>query len=97
MGDINRDGCLDILVVENWAPITPQSPLAYRNNGSGQFRQMAPDLFVEVAAGSFPAGSGFRAADVNGDGVVDLVNTEFYDPASIVALVNTTRRRATRC
>ena len=56
MRDVNRDGCQDLLVVENWAPITPQSPLAYRNNGSGQFRQMAPDLFVGMTAGH-----GFRA------------------------------------
>ena len=69
MHDVDRDGCAD-LVVQRGAHMRTESPLVYRNDGSGRFRAMSPVPF----AGSAPY-FGYRAvaADVNGDAAIDFV------------------------
>ena len=69
MQDIDRDGCAD-LVVQRGAHVRTESPLVYRNDGSGRFQAMSPVPFV----GSAPY-FGYRAvtADVNGDAAIDFV------------------------
>ena len=96
MRDINRDGCLDLVMTRSWAPVRRQTPLAYRNNGSGQFRRMAPVPFV---GSDHYLGTSAMPADVNGDGLTDILFTAHDDRGRkvLVALVNTTRPRAVRC
>ena len=96
MRDVNRDGCLDLVMTRNWAPASPQTPLVYRNNGSGQFRRMAPAPFV---GSDRDLGYDAQPGDVNGDGLTDLVFTTDDDRGQrvLVSLVNTTRPRAVRC
>ena len=69
MHDVDRDGCAD-LVVQRSAHVRTESPLVYRNDGSGRFQAMSPVPF----AGSAPY-FGYRAvtADVNGDAAIDFV------------------------
>ena len=69
MHDVDRDGCPDLVVVRG-AHVRTESPLVYRNDGSGRFQAMSPVPF----AGSTPY-FGFQAvpADVNGDSVIDFV------------------------
>ncbi|MCY4660317.1 MAG: VCBS repeat-containing protein [Acidobacteria bacterium] len=95
MRDINRDGCPDLLLTRNRAPVRRQTPLAYRNNGSGQFRRMAPAPFV---GSDRDLGENAMQADVTGNGLTDIVFTTFDLRGTVmVALVNTTRPRAVRC
>ena len=70
MRDLDRDGCADLVMADAVVAIRKQSPIAYRNNGSGQFRPMAPEPFV---GDDEYFGYGAWPADVNGDGVTDLV------------------------
>ena len=93
--DINRDGCPDLVMTGNGAPVRPQTPLAYRNNGSGQFRRMKPAPFV---GSERHLGVNARTADVNGDGLTDFVfKTYDHRGPVLVSLVNRTRPRAIRC
>ncbi len=72
-----------------------QPPLACRNNGSGQFRRMAPAPFV---GSDRDLGENAMQADVTGNGLTDIVFTTFDHRGTVlVALVNTTRPRAVRC
>ena len=64
MRDINRDGCPELVMTDQTAPITRRTPVAYRNNGRGQFRPMAQETFL---APPHDWGHSLMPADVNGD------------------------------
>ena len=68
MHDVDRDGCADLVM--SGAVVRTDSPLAYRNDGSGRFRAMSPVPFV---GSSRYFGDGAVPADVNGDGAIDFV------------------------
>ena len=105
MLDIDRDGCEDIVMAAQLNPIGPEAPIFYLNNGSGQFRPLTPDeMFVGMGWG----GTGAPPADVNGDGLTDLVfpqwtagpDEEFDtedDSTRFVTLLNTTPLQPIRC
>ena len=71
VGDLDGDGDLDIL--------TPQSAfgmkrvLALRNNGSGVFTQLTPNLSNFETLGGTVSGSVVRCVDVNLDGILDVL------------------------
>ena len=69
MHDVNRDGCPD-LVMLGGGRVRTESPLVYRNDGSGRFQAMSPVPFV---GSSRYFGGGAVPADVNGDGAIDFV------------------------
>ena len=70
MLDIDRDGCEDIVMANANTLIRTESPIFYLNNGSGQFRPVDPG---EMFTGMDWSGIYSVPADVNGDGVIDLV------------------------
>ena len=93
MHDVNRDGCLDLVMTRNRSNITAEAPLVYRNNGSGQFRPIAPSRFVRRFSGgwSWPA-------NLNADGMPDFVFGHGNGASSVlVALLNRTPPRPVRC
>ncbi len=103
MHDVDLDGCQDLVVTAPWDRIRPQSPLAYRNNGSGQFSPMPARRFVPDPEEHF--GWGAMPIDANGDGAIDFVVSERGpgrdgvwetddDATWLVTLLNTTRARA---
>ena len=47
MHDVDLDGCADLVVFAGEAHIRTESPLVYRNNGSGQFQAMSPDAVID--------------------------------------------------
>ncbi len=108
MSDLNRDGCADLLMSETIVPIKRQSPVAYRNNGRGQFRPLPPERFTAGAEDPQYFGSGATVADVNGDGLPDFVVPNLYygpddrretrdDFTRFTTLLNTTPPRPARC
>ena len=93
MHDINRDGCLDLVMARNKSNVTLQAPLVYRNNGSGQFRPIAPARFVRGLSGGYS-----WPANLDADGITDFVFAHRDGEASfLVALLNRTRPRPVRC
>ena len=105
MHDVDLDGCLDLVVTAPRDEVRPESPLVYRNNGSGQFSPLSPEHFV-----SGDESFGYRAMpiDANGDGAVDFVASELGpgadgiwetddDSAQLVTLLNTTAAGPLRC
>ena len=109
MRDLDRDGCPELVLGNAGGPITKQSPIAYRNNGRGQFRPMHPEPFWRhPRPRERHFGYGAHPADVNGDGLVDVVvpvglwgsdnrpNTR-DDYTLLTTVLNTTRPRPTRC
>ena len=103
--DVDRDGCADLVVYKGWGRIRTESPMVYRNNGSGQFEAMDPTLF---AGDDRYFGSQIVPVDVNGDGVIDFVvplrdngpdgdwGTE-DDFTTLETLLNTTPASPVRC
>ena len=102
MRDVDLDGCPDLVVTAPWDDIRPESPLVYRNNGSGQFSALPPERFV-----SGDEVFGYRAMpiDADGDGAVDFVAATLgpgadraweadEDALRIVTLLNTTTARS---
>ena len=105
MHDVDLDGCLDLVVTAPWDAIRRESPLVYRNNGSGQFGPMAPEHFV---SGDESFGYGAMPIDANGDGAVDFVVSEpgpgadgtwetDDDSAQLVTLLNMTHAGPVHC
>lgn len=43
MHDVDRDGCLDLVMAGGGYPLGAHAPLVYRNNGSGQFEAVSPE------------------------------------------------------
>ena len=104
MHDVDRDGCPDLVMVPG-RDVRTESPLAYRNDGSGRFRAMSPVPFV---GSSRYFGDGAVPADVNGDGAIDFVvprhnngpDHEYGtadDFGMLVTLLNTTPPGPIRC
>ena len=105
MQDIDRDGCEDLVMSQANAAVRTDSPLVYRNNGSGRFRAMSP---VAFAGSDRYFGFGLVPADVNGDGTIDFVvprhnngpDHEYGtadDFGMLVTLLNTTPPGSIRC
>ena len=105
MHDVDRDGCADLVMSRGHAPVRTESPLVYRNNGSGRFRAMSP---VPFAGSDRYFGWDAVPADVNGDGAIDFVlpwhnngpdgryGTE-DDLSELLTLLNTTPAGPDRC
>ena len=105
MRAVDRDGCLDIIMARSLGYIREESPLVYRNNGSGQFQAMAPEIF---AGTDRYLGTYAVPVDANGDGAVDFVvpyrengpDGRFGtadDFTNLVTLLNTTPLAPQRC
>ena len=69
MHDVDRDGCVD-LVTSRGAHVRTESPLVYRNDGTGRFQAMSP---VPFAGSDRYFGGNAVPADVNGDAAIDFV------------------------
>ena len=105
MLDIDRDGCEDIVMANAFNPIRAETPIFYLNNGSGQFQPLTPDeMFIDLGWD----GKYATPADVNGDGLADLVfpqrilgpDDEYGtedDSTRFLTLLNTTPPRPVRC
>ena len=105
MHDVDRDGCADLVMSRPHAPVRTESPLVYRNDGSGRFQAMSP---VPFAGSDRYFGWGAVPADVNGDGTIDFVvpwhdngpdgryGTE-DDLSELLTLLNTTPAGPGRC
>ena len=103
--DVDRDGCIDLVMVRSGRDVSRYAPLVYLNNGSGQFRPMSPDA---IRRADMYFGDNAAPADVNGDGAVDFVEVDIDegpdrvihtedDSGVFATLVNTTPRRSPRC
>ena len=104
MHDVDRDGCADVVMSRSAGPVRTESPLVYRNDGSGRFRAMSP---VPFAGSDRHFGYNAVPADVNGDAGIDFVvprqhsgPDERYgtaDDFTLVTLLNTTPPGPIRC
>ena len=104
MHDVDRDGCADLVMLRS-THVRTESPLVYRNDGSGRFRAISPVPF----AGSAPYfGAHAVPADVNGDEAIDFVVPYREDGPDgslgtaddftmLVTLLNTTPAGPLRC
>ena len=105
--DVDGDGCLDLVLGDLWAGISEKSPIAYVNNGRGQFRPMSPEPLLPDESNQY-FGQGAWPADVNGDGLIDFVSSyEDWGPDEepktqddetvLVVTLNTTGLQPIRC
>ncbi len=73
--DYDHDGLPDIYVA-----VDSQASILYRNNGDGTFTDTGVEAGVAYSDdGREQAGMGTSAGDYNGDGLLDLVKTNFID------------------
>lgn len=101
MHDVDGDGCMDLVMSRSLLPVRTDSPLVYRNNGSGQLEAMSPEPFADFAVYGVPV-------DVDGDAAIDFVIPERHvgpdgewntadDISILVTQLNTTPVRGVRC
>lgn len=78
IADFNNDGWPDIYVADD-----STSSALYRNNKDGTFTDIAIEAGVAYSAdGKSQAGMGVAAADYDGDGLLDIVKTNFAGDTS---------------
>ncbi|MEN9785773.1 MAG: hypothetical protein RLZZ299_1037 [Pseudomonadota bacterium] len=85
LGDVDNDGDLDVfagMAHDDARPTPSDCSEIYLNDGGGHFT-LAPASDVCVARGYPTAGSAFT--DVDGDGVLDLWITGFYEEYGLIA------------
>ncbi|HZO88202.1 MAG TPA: CRTAC1 family protein [Chthonomonadaceae bacterium] len=76
--DYNDDGKPDIFVANDQSP-----NFLWRNNGNGTFTEMAEELGVAYGEqGNTQAGMGVDAADVDNDGRLDILVTNFSEESN---------------
>ena len=104
MRDVDLDGCPDLVMTIS-GPVGAESPLVYRNDGSGRFQAMSP---VPFAGSADYFGVNAVPADVNGDGAIDFVvpypgvgldgrHGTVDDATMLVTLLNTSPAGPLRC
>ena len=82
--DYNHDGWLDIYVA-----VDSQASILFQNNGDGTFKDVGVVTAVALDEhGKVQAGMGSAAGDVDGDGNIDLIKTNFIDETSNIYLNN---------
>ena len=74
--DVDRDGCIDLVMVRQGQRPSRHAPLVYLNNGSGQFLPMSAEPFLRA---DMYFGDNAAPTDVNGDGAVDFVEVELHE------------------
>ena len=105
MHDVDRDGCADLVMSRSSNEVRIESPLVYRNDGSGRFEALPPGPFAGTE-GDF--GLYAVPADVDGDAAVDFVGPQRHDGpdrrartaddfTTLVTLLNTTPAGPVRC
>jgi hypothetical protein len=73
--DYNNDGASDILVINDSSP-----SILFRNNGNGTFTDVGvPSGVAYDENGAEQSGMGVAVADYDGDGLLDVVKTQFSD------------------
>jgi len=73
--DFDRDGCLDLYIANDSSP-----SLLYHNDCHGGFQEVGVMAGVAFSADGRPqAGMGVDAADFDGDGLPEIVKTNFSD------------------
>ena len=85
MHDVDRDGCADLVMTGGSYPLGTESPLIYRNNGSGQFQAIAPEEPL--------AGTSRHIVPADVDGLYATAD----DFVTFVAYLNTTPAGPDRC
>jgi hypothetical protein len=83
LGDFNGDGLTDAAVAENEPPFNPGDLAVFFGNGDGTFQ---PNLRLNLLTGGTDP-EGVAAADLNGDGLVDLVAANI-SPNTVGVLLN---------
>jgi len=68
--DVDADGNADVL--PTFGVASPGLAFLFRGDGEGTF-SLAEDLFPDHATAAGTASLGVRGADLNGDGVIDLL------------------------
>ncbi len=82
--DFNSDGWMDVYVA-----VDSQASLLWENRGDGRFEDVA--VFAGAALdehGGVQAGMGSAGADLDGDGELDLIKTNFIEETSNIYLRN---------
>ena len=103
--DIDRDGCLDMVVSRIRAPVSIESPLAYLNDGRNRFRAMPPEPF---AGDDRDFGWFAVPLHADDDAAIDFVVPQHHDGpdgrygtaddfTTLITLLNTTPAGPVRC
>ncbi len=80
VSDLDNDGWPDIYVADD-----STAAVLYKNNHDGTFTDIAVEAGVAYSADGKPqAGMGIAAADIDGDGRLDLIKTHFAGDTSTV-------------
>ena len=105
MHDVDRDGCVDLVMSQGVAPVRTESPLVYGSDGRGRFRAMPP---VPFTGSDRHFGHSAVPIDVNGDSAIDFVmplrddgpdrrHGTADDFTTLLTLLNTTPAGPVRC
>lgn len=75
--DANGDGAPDVVVAKDYRSTAPSELAVLTNAGNGTF---SDPVYVNLAGtgGDYYQPRGLRAGDLNGDGTMDLVTSNFY-------------------
>ena len=86
LGDMNADGTLDVVIAESVSTGNSGNHLVscLANAGDGSFDTAPATLITPVFSGPFVSSWGFRAVDIDNDGLTDLLDaTPMFEDGSV--------------